>query len=112
MSHQLHKSCIDACHECAQECEHCADACLREPNVADMANCIRLDHDCSLACTMAIMFMSRGSQFAEEICRVCADVCDACAAECEKHEHDHCQRCAQACHRCAEECRQMAGSHV
>ena len=39
--------------------------------------------------------------------------CDACGAECDKHQHmEHCQRCAEACHRCAEECRRMAGAGV
>lgn len=112
MSHQMHKSCIDACNECSQECEHCAETCLHEPNVSDLANCIRLDHDCAAACRIAVTFMSRGSQFIDDICRVCAEICDACATECAKHDHDHCQRCAQACHRCADECRQMAGSHA
>jgi hypothetical protein len=39
---------------------------------------------------------------------LCAEVCDDCAAECEKHEHDHCQACAGACRKCADECRKMA----
>lgn len=30
MSHQEHRSCIEACVRCAQECEHCANACLSE----------------------------------------------------------------------------------
>lgn len=41
--------------------------------------------------------------------RVCAELCDACAAECEKHEHhEHCRICAESCRRCAEQCRQLA----
>jgi hypothetical protein len=34
-------------------------------------------------------------------------VCEACAAECSKHDDDHCRRCAEACRRCAGECRSM-----
>ncbi|WP_419150467.1 four-helix bundle copper-binding protein [Paraburkholderia kururiensis] len=37
-----------------------------------------------------------------------AGLCDACAAQCEKHEHEHCRQCAQACRNCAEACRAMA----
>jgi hypothetical protein len=110
MAHQQHESCIRACLECAQECEHCATACLEEQDVSAMAECIRLDRDCSAICFMAAAYMSRDSRFATEICRICADICDACGQECRRHETEHCQRCAEACERCAEECRQMAGA--
>ncbi|MHB8865566.1 MAG: four-helix bundle copper-binding protein [Pirellulaceae bacterium] len=73
---------------------------------------VPLDRDCAEMCWGAAAFMSRGSQFAAEICRLCADVCEACGSECAKHEAAHCQRCAEICHRCAEECRQMAGARV
>lgn len=110
MSHQEFASCIEACVRCAQECDHCATACLDEPKVADMARCIRLDMDCAEICWGASAFMSRGSQFAHDYCRLCAEVCEACGEECRKHEPDHCQRCAEACEQCAEECRRMAGA--
>jgi hypothetical protein len=54
--------------------------------------------------------MSRGSQFADDACRLCADICDTCGPECRKHKMDHCQQCADACERCAEEFRQMVGA--
>ena len=112
MSHQAHHACIEACVQCAQECEHCAAACLREGNATQMAECIRLDQDCAQVCWMAAGFMSRGSHFLQELCRLCADVCDACGAECARHEEEHCRRCADACRHCAEECRRMAGAGV
>jgi hypothetical protein len=37
-------------------------------------------------------------------------VCDACAVECERHEHEHCNLCAQMCRECAEDCRNAAAS--
>lgn len=110
MSHQDHESCLEACVRCAQECEHCAEACLSERDVAKMADCIRLDNDCAEICWTAAAYMSRGSQFSQEICRICADICEACGKECRKHKMDYCQRCADECERCAEECRQMAGA--
>lgn len=110
MSHEQFQSCIEACVRCAEECEHCATACLQEKDVKQMARCIQLDRDCAEICWAAAGYMSRGSDFAQEICRVCADICDACGDECNKHDMDHCQRCAEACHQCAEECRRMAGA--
>lgn len=110
MSHHEHKSCIEACVRCAQVCEHCAAGCLSEDDVASMAECIRLDRDCAEACWGAAAFMSRGSQFAPELCRLCAEICEACGAECAKHAVDHCQDCSTECRKCAEECRSMAGA--
>jgi hypothetical protein len=108
--HQEHQSSIAASVRCAEECEHCADACLREPDVNMMAECVRLDRDCAEACWLAAAYMSRGSQFAAELCRLCADVCETCGAACGKHRQDHCKRCAEACRACAAECRRMAGA--
>ncbi len=54
---------------------------------------------------MASAFMSRGSQFANALCRLCAETCEAFAAECAKHKEDHCRRGA-------EECRNMADAAV
>jgi hypothetical protein len=50
MSHQEWQTCMEACVRCAEACEHCADACLNEPDVAAMAECIRLDRDCAESC--------------------------------------------------------------
>lgn len=112
MSHHDHRSCVDACMRCAQECEHCASACLDEPDVRDLAECIRLDLDCAKVCSLAVSFMSGGSSFSNDICRICAEICEACGAECRKHDMGHCQTCADACDACAEECRRMSDSVV
>ena len=110
MTHEHHRSCIDACVRCAEVCEHCADACLGEADVKDLAECIRLDRDCAELCWLAAGFTARGSRLAGEVCRACAEACDACGAECDRHEHAHCRLCAEECRRCAEECRKMVGS--
>ena len=74
-----------------------------------MARCIQLDLECAAICRSAAELMSLGSEHAHQLCAVYADICDACAAECEKHSHlEHCKQCAEACRRCAEECRSMA----
>lgn len=113
MTHEQFRSCIDGCVRCAEECDHCASVCLSEQDVKSLAECIRLDMDCAEICWTAASSMSRGSQFAQDVCRVCAEVCDACGAECEKHSKmDHCRKCGEACRQCAEECRRMAGAAV
>lgn len=106
------KSCIEACVRCAQACEQCATACLSEANVRKMAECIRLDRDCAESCWIAAAFMSRRSMFANDLCRLCAEICDASGAECEKHRMDHCQECAAECKNCAEIWCRVAGVAV
>lgn len=107
MPHEQFRSCIDACQSCATACDHCAAACLSEPDLGSLARCIALDLDCAQICRVAAGFMARGSDLSQELCRTCAEVCDACADECTRHEMDHCRACAEACRRCAEECRRM-----
>ncbi len=101
------KSCVDACLQCAAICNHCSSNCIQEENVQMMARCIQLDMECAAVCYAAAQVMSIGGQTAKELC-ICADICDACADECSKHENSHCKECADACSRCAEECRKMA----
>lgn len=104
------KACIEACYTCAAACDHCSTACLKEDDVKTMARCIALDMDCAQICRTAAAFMARGSDFARDLCRLCADVCTACGDECGTHPMDHCQACAQACRACADACRRMAGT--
>ena len=105
----------DAVHHlmyCAKMCRSCADACVAER--VDMDQCIRLCLDCADVCDAAANIGLRQSgengQVVREILELCARACDSCAAECEKHEHEHCKLCAQMCRECAEDCRNAAAS--
>jgi len=111
MAHEKYLSCIETCHDCMAACDYCAQACLGEPDAAQLAHCVKLDMDCAALCNLAAGAMSRNSQFIDAICALCADVCTACAEECEQHPHEHCRTCAVACRRCASECRRMAPLH-
>lgn len=109
MSHVQNQGLLDALNNCAAECNHCATACLDEQDVKMLARCIKLDTDCAAICSLTASFIARGSEHSEHLLRECADICNACAEECEKHQHmDHCKRCAEACRACAEECSSMA----
>jgi len=106
-----YQSCIEACLKCAATCDGCAAACLNEKgHVEMMARCISLDIECAAICRTAAQFMSLDSEHANSLCQLCADVCNACATECEKHEMDHCRECAKVCRQCAEECSSMAAA--
>ncbi|UVE16530.1 four-helix bundle copper-binding protein [Pseudomonas sp. LS44] len=102
--HQRYLSCVQACSACTIACENCAASCLKEANLSDMLDCIRLDRDCADMCRLSTSLMARDSALVDEICRLCAIACQACAEECGKHAHDHCRQCAETCQRCVVEC--------
>ena len=107
MAYNQYKDCIEACLACAAVCDHCASSCLREEHMHMMTKCVQLDMECADICYTAAKLLSLGSLQSAAICTICADVCDACAAECGKHDNDHCRMCAEACKKCADECRRM-----
>ena len=42
-------------------------------------------------------------QYTKKLLGLVAEVCEACAEECEKHQHmEHCRLCAESCRKCAE----------
>lgn len=108
MPHERYTDCIEACSECAVACNHCAASCLKDRDVTMMARCIALDIDCAAICQLAMAAMARGSEYATAICRLCADICQACGDEFAMHKAQHRQDCAAAGHRCAEACLRMA----
>ncbi|WP_410511321.1 four-helix bundle copper-binding protein [Paenibacillus sp. BR2-3] len=108
MSHEQFKDCIEECLRCMVACNHCYTSCLEEGHVGMMKECIRLDRECADICAFAAQAMSMNSAYAKEICKVCADACEACGNECKKHDSEHCRLCAEACFKCAKACRAMA----
>lgn len=107
MSYREYRNCIDACMECVDVCNHCASECLKEPNAAHMSRCVQLDLECAAICYAAAQLMSLGSQYARQLCGLCAMICRECADECKMHNNAHCRECAEICMECAEECTQM-----
>ena len=104
----------DAAHHlmyCARMCLSCADACAAEK--MDMAQCIRICLDCSDVCEatgkLAVRRTGSNEQVLREMLELCARVCDECAAECERHDHEHCKLCAQMCRECADGLPQRGG---
>ena len=100
--------CIDNCFEAAQACEWCADACAGEGE--EMAECLRLCRDVADTTTLHARFMARNSDYSSGLAGVCADACEECAEECERHDAEHCQVCADVLRECAESCRNMANA--
>ncbi len=99
--------------DCVKAAEECATACINmgdtDSKGHDMTACIKLTRDVADIAGLCGRLCARDSQFMKSYMRVCAEACDACATECEKHaDHmDHCKACAEACRKCADECRSM-----
>ena len=108
--------CIEACFDCAQACVVCADACLGEQMVAELRQCIRLNHDCADLCEATGRLASRRTGSNERILKqlidLCAEICRECGEECARHtqRHEHCRVCADACRACQSACRKASGT--
>ena len=105
MAHEKNQGMLSALSNCVAECNHCAMACLEEKDIKMLAQCIKMNIDCADICQLTASLVARGSDHGHHLMNECAEVCEACAQECEKHSHmDHCRKCAEVCRTCAEAC--------
>ena len=97
---------MEALMECAAACENCVSISI---NDGKPLSCCPLCMDCADMCMLCFLLESHNSPNMKAALKLCAEFCDACAAECEKHAgyHPHCKACAIACRKCAEACRSM-----
>ncbi len=97
------EQCCNDCDTCQQACLACAIACLDETGRKE---CIRLCLDCADICDVCAKISARKGPMADALKALCADACEKCATECEKHKGDKaCQHCAEQCRACAKKCR-------
>lgn len=107
----LMQNCIDECQNCHQICVQTVEHCLTNGGKHAAPEHIRTLLDCAEICQTSANFMLRGSEIHSTVCGTCGEVCDLCAASCERiGNEDFMKQCVDACRRCAESCRQMAGS--
>lgn len=66
---------------------------------------IKLMTDCIQICQTTADFMTRNSQFNEQIGEICAIICEACSDSCRKYDTEEMQHCADLCRKCANYCR-------
>lgn len=101
------QSCIDICNRCAQMCLQTAmNHCLETGGRHVEPEHFRLMMSCAEICQLSANFMLMNSRFHTRTCGVCAEVCEACAMDCDSI--GDMEECASICHKCAESCRQMA----
>lgn len=109
-----YKVCIEACLRCAAVCNNCSSMCAKNDKPESMTIPLQLTMETAAICYAAAQLMSLGSDKVKEICKLCAVMCDLCAAECNKfiYEHPYCQASAEACTKCADECEVVSSEPV
>lgn len=104
------QECIDRCQGCEEICLETVQHCLTQGGEHAEADHVGMLLACAEICSTSARFMLLGSKHHTSTCGVCAEVCEACAKDCDRFNADEMmQACADACRRCAESCRQMAG---
>lgn len=104
------RECISLCQDCASICLETMRHCLEKGGRHAEPAHIGILADCAQICETSAGFMARGSEHHASTCRVCEEICRACARSCSSMGGDaEMERCAAVCSRCAESCRQMAG---
>lgn len=104
MTPRTAEPCLDTTVRCIESCERCAAECGTSGD-AEREKCAALARDCADIASLSLTLMSRGSRYADAICAVHADACEACAEMCGEFSHDCCVECMKACEACAKECR-------
>lgn len=103
------QACIDACTRCHQVCLQAAmNHCLEAGGPHVKAKHFRLMMNCAEICQTSANFQLGGSEYQHAVCTICAEICEACAVDCE--EIGDMDACVEACRHCAESCRQMAST--
>jgi hypothetical protein len=95
---------LQAFAEAAALANTCADACLAEPDVAELTSCIALDHLVVDSCELAGRVLGRRRLVGAEqhVLALVLVATEASALECGRHDaHAHCGACAAACGRAA-----------
>lgn len=109
----LESVCIDACLESAQACASGADACLEEPAVGTLRDCIRAQQNCADVCLATARVLSRlGSPTGESwraLLEACLAACALCTEQCERHSerYRHCRLSADATARGEQACAEL-----
>jgi hypothetical protein len=103
--------CIDECTNCHAICLETVQHCLKLGAEHAAPEHIELLFDCAQISQTSADFMLRGSPRHVLTCAACAEICRACAEECDRlgRNDEMMQLCAEECRRCAEACARMAG---
>ena len=105
------RQCIENCRECHTVCQETLSYCLEEGGKHAESSHLTTLLACAEICSTSANFMTWGIDLHPQVCGVCSDMCERCAASCESFKDDETmRRCGEVCRRCAESCASMAGA--
>jgi hypothetical protein len=108
---QTRQQAISNTQDCGAICIQTIQHCLEVGGAHAEASHLRLMQDCADLCAASTKILLRGGQHHAEVATACANLCDLCAASCEKYIGDaQLKACANQCRLCAQACRQMTSS--
>lgn len=86
---------------CTTVGEVCLTHCLRRLAQGDgsLGECAMRVREMLAVCRVTETLAAAGSEYLSQAAALCADVCESCRLECEKHasHHRECAECAKAC---------------
>lgn len=106
---EVRAECLDACAACASVAENCAALCSRSPEPKQLARIVALARTCADVCLLTARLLAQQSEFVQEYCALCAEVCHTLRQECLRQASlSYCQCCAEVALRCDKACRRAA----
>jgi hypothetical protein len=106
------RNCISMCLDCHAVCTETAGYVLHGGTKHSESQHLVTLLDCAQICLAHADLMARRSPHHAELAQVCADLCSACASQCDEHSGDDAKmkHCADVCRKCEESCRRMASA--
>lgn len=105
----VHKTCLEACNDCAKACDVTFQHCYMEvaQGKKEHAKALRLAADCAEFCRLSASLIARQSPLMTHSCRSCAEACKDTAAEVDKFDSHEMKDAVKKLHHCEQSCRDM-----
>jgi hypothetical protein len=102
--------CIDNCLECSRNCTELIPHCLSLGGAHAEKEHITLLSTCALICNTSAKLMMLDSNFHHDLCKICSEVCNQCADDCDAvgGADERMIDVANICRKCADSCDRMA----
>lgn len=103
------ESCIESCWQSHVMCLQTERYCIESGGMHVVQAHLALLSDCAEMCEKTADTLLRRSPQHAAVCLACAQLCDACAGDCETFKDDaRMLACARTCRNCAGHCRDMS----
>ena len=105
----IYQKCIDACSVCAVACLRGINRIKNDTTLCGKESLIQLLSACGEACILNLKALASESDYLQENCNKCEDLCARTTKECERLEDlGYLKTVAIACGNCAMECKVLS----